>query len=109
MEIKNENKNFDVDNYIKEVEQKLYECSTPEEIGKLKNEVTAVYIAEYNQQILKSSLVKISGLMTKIETKEKSISKDNEIIEIGRQELELMKKYTELLENINKINKLLDS
>ena len=99
MEIKNENKNFDVDNYIKEVEQKLYDCNTLEKIENLKNEVAPVYVEEYNKQILSGSdLAKISSLITRIQTKESELK----LLKIAEDNVEIMKEYAELLKNMEK-------
>ena len=99
MEDKMENRQAYLEKYIKEIEQRLYQSNTLQEIKDLKEEVVPVYVEEYNKRNLNgSNLAKVSNLITKIQTKENELR----ILKIAEDNVKMMKEYAELLENMEK-------
>ena len=109
MEKKIKKEYIGIDEYVNRLEKKLIDVNKLEEVRAIKNTVIPKYIEAYNNKKLKESdLIKLSDLISKIETKEKEIYEENTLNYVEDKELELMKEYIELLKDVNKIIDVLE-
>lgn len=95
----------ELETYIKDSEHRLIISNNIDEIQKLKEEVNNKYIDLYNNKSASDAeLIGLTELKSKIEEKEMEIQKENFL----DKDLELIEGYTNLLNDINEFNEILD-